>query len=207
MAPVVRPMTHLFRLTRCASPLKGLASLMAMCFNPFCRYDTAPASSISFNQPLPLSPLGLSPLGSFVMPPRDDRACGQPPTPRDDPRRQSVGRPYSTRFSRRNSPEHLADEFVICSRKGKNVTGVPAFVPNPRPLPPRFTRPSLAQLVITLAICLSDRARAISSPPPHLLPADDRPLETPLRSVPIVACAAAQMNPQPLYGAECRSLP
>lgn len=161
------------------------------------------ASSISFNQPLPLSPL-VSPRWTPSwprLPPRDDRAWATTDAPSSP-----IGRVRdSTRFSRRNSPEHLADEFVICSRKGKDVTGVPAPVPNPSPLPPPFTRPSLAQLVITLAICLSDRARTISSPSPHLCqPTIDPALSTD-------RCPCCWSNEPTIItqrrGRHCRSLP
>jgi hypothetical protein len=54
-------------------------------------------------------------------------------------------------------------EFVICSQKGKNVTGVPVSAPDSRPLPPRRHLP-----VQTLRGGIRPRSLNPSSPPPSV---------------------------------------
>lgn len=132
MAPVLRLMTwssHLLGLTRCASQFRTL-TLYVCTTLPSHRIAPAPylfcsptsSTSRSFATPAPQRWLSnrQRPLRPPWLPDHRLFACSCAPFA----------------FQGASVPNIWRYEFVICSQKGKNVTGVPVSVPDSRPSPP-----------------------------------------------------------------------
>ena len=104
---------------------------MAMCSSPLCLLSVSPRPPSCCPYPTPPSPA----ISILPRPHRRTTTAASASTPTDN-------RPFActtTAFQGATVPNTWRYEFVIRSRKGKNVTDVPVPVPNPRPLPPPFS--------------------------------------------------------------------
>jgi len=138
---------------------------MAGCFSPFCL--NAPACRISFPPPLTISIRSPRPRARDLLILRRPHRRSATAATASAPNNAWPFVCTTTAFQGATVPNTWRYEFVIHSRKGKNVTGVPVPVPDSRPLPPPFNvvhSTLCEEPLLARSVHLSDRGCAGNLP-------------------------------------------